>query len=351
MRREIPQVHKKPGTALVLSGGATKAFYFHLGVLKALGVNDVTAMVGSSAGAMVAALVAMGTTVDDLITAVHEREIYVPRLDTIAKSFDSSLLFRLDTCNVARQSAYTGIEALRFFASLPLLWRQDLVAEALDRWIMSQRYAPGFFSADAIENIFKSMMPSNDFRAAEIDLYVTATSLDSHQRAVFNARYAFEDANNYFFTDVPVHQAVRASVSLPGMFEPVSIRGKYYIDGEVKQTLSVDLGLALADRIVISHTYQPLYRNDGQSIRDMGWLTIFKQALHVMLNERIEVWRDIYEHEYPDKHFIWIHPDPEDTEFFLAPEFSFRPEIQKMIIRSGEVAALKALENAAAQGG
>ncbi|MCA9911277.1 MAG: patatin-like phospholipase family protein [Anaerolineae bacterium] len=121
MRREIPQVHKKPGTALVLSGGATKAFYFHLGVLKALGVNDVTALVGSSAGAMVAALVAMGTSVDQLIRAVYEREIYVPHLDRIEKSFDSSLLFRLDAYNLARQSAYTGLEALRFFASLPLL--------------------------------------------------------------------------------------------------------------------------------------------------------------------------------------------------------------------------------------
>ena len=351
MRREIPQVHKKPGTALVLSGGATKAFYFHLGVLKALGIQDFSAMVGSSAGAMVAALVAMGTDVDTLITAVHERKVYVPHLNRIAKSLDSGLLFRLDACNVARQSAYTGFEALRFFVSLPMLWRGDLIAEALDRWVMSQRHAPGFFSADAIEGIFKAMMPSNDFRDADIDLYVTATSLDSHQRAVFNASYAFEDANNHFFTGVPVHQAVRASVSLPGMFEPVNIGGKYYVDGEVKQTLSVDLGLALADRVIISHTYQPLYRDNGHSVRDMGWLAIFKQALHVMLNERIEIWRDIYEHEYAGKHFIWIHPDPEDTEFFLAPEFSFRPEIQKMIIRSGEVAAFKALENAAASGG
>ncbi|MCA9911551.1 MAG: hypothetical protein KC519_23010, partial [Anaerolineae bacterium] len=96
---------------------------------------------------------------------------------------------------------------------------------------------------------------------------------------------------------------------------------------------------------------QPLYRETGNSVRDMGWLAIFKQSLNVALNERIEVWRDIYEHEYPGKQFIWIHPDPEDAEFFLAPEFSFRPEIQKMIIHSGEVAALKALETAAAQGG
>jgi len=351
MRREIPQVHKKPGTALVLSGGATKAFYFHLGVLKALGIADVSALVGSSAGAMVAALVAMGTDVDTLIAAVHDRQVYLPHLDRIAKSLDSGLLFRLDTCNLARQSAYTGLEALRFFVSLPLLWRRDLIAEALDRWVMSQHHASGFFSADAIEDIFKSMMPSNDFSAAAIDLYVTATSLDSHQRAVFNAAYAFEDANNHFFTGVPVHQAVRASVSLPGMFEPVSIGGSYYVDGEIKQTLSVDLGLALADRVIISHTYQPLYRENGQSVRDMGWLAILKQSLHVMLNERIEVWRDIYEHEYTDKHFIWIHPDPDDTAFFLAPEFSFRPEIQKLIIQSGEAAALKALEKAAAQGG
>jgi hypothetical protein len=78
----------------------------------------------------------------------------------------------------------------------------------------------------------------------------------------------------------------------------------------------------------------------------MGWLNIVKQALHIALYERIAAWRDIYREQYPDKEVIWIEPDLEDEEFFLAPEFSFRAEVQKKIIQSGEEAARKALSQA-----
>lgn len=40
---------------------------------------------------------------------------------------------------------------------------------------------------------------------------------------------------------------------------------------------------------------------------------------------------------------LWIQPDPEDSEFFSAPEFSFNPDAQKRMIRCGEIAAFKAL--------
>jgi predicted acylesterase/phospholipase RssA len=162
---------------------------------------------------------------------------------------------------------------------------------------------------------------------------------------VFNGIYDFHHDHNEFMTDVPIHKAVRASISLPGMFEPVKIKNRYYIDGEVRQTLSMDIGLALADRIIISHTYHPLYLPSG-TVRDMGWLNILKQSLHIAFYERIASWRDFYTQQYPDKETLWIEPEPDDEEFFLAPEFSFRPEIQKKMIESGERAALRALEKA-----
>jgi predicted acylesterase/phospholipase RssA len=176
----------------------------------------------------------------------------------------------------------------------------------------------------------------------DIDLYVTATSLDSHERAVFNGLYDFQDDYNHFITDVPIHRALRASISIPGMFEPVKIKNRYYIDGEVRQTLSMDIGLALADRVIISHTYHPLYLTNG-SVHDMGWFNIAKQALQIAFYERIASWRDIYAEQYPEKQVIWIEPQPDDEEFFLAPEFSFRPEVQKQMVECGERAARRAL--------
>lgn len=344
MRRGIPHLEKKPGTALVLSGGGTKAFYFHLGVLRALGLDGVSSIVGTSAGAVAGALLATGSTVDQVIAAVHQREVYAPHLDQVVRSFDSSILFQPSTGNILRQGAYTGIEALRFLWSLPRINTRDLFSEALDRWMLSQNHVPGFFSVGQLEGLFKALLPSNDFRDAMIDLYVTATRLDGRERGVFNAHYDFEEDENAFINDVPIHKAVRASVSIPGLFEPMQIHDRYYIDGEVKQTLSVDIGAALADRIIVSHTYQPLYRDDGSSLRDMGWLTIFKQAVHIVFHERIRVWRELYESSYPDKEFIWITPDHDDAEMFFAPEFSFRRDVQQHILQSGETAARKVLQ-------
>jgi predicted acylesterase/phospholipase RssA len=197
-------------------------------------------------------------------------------------------------------------------------------------------------TASDLEELFRTLLPSNDFRNLDIDLYVPATSLDSHERAVFNGVYDFEDDYNHFMTDVPIHRALRASLSIPGIFEPVKINNKYYIDGEVRQTLSMDIALALADRVIISHTYHPLYLANG-SVHDMGWYNIVKQSLHIALYERIASWRDIYAVQYPEKQVIWIEPSLDDIEFFQTPEFSFRPEVQRQMVECGERAALRSL--------
>lgn len=342
--REIPQLQKKSGTALVLSGGATKAFYFHLGVLKVLNPQDISVIVGSSAGAVVGALIASGTTVDTLITSLYQKKVYLPRFDTWVRMLTSSMLFRPKYRDLAKQSVLTSIEGLKFLLSLPLMFNKDIVAEALDRLITSQSHMSGFFDAVALERLFQSILPSNDFTDTDIDLFVVATALDSSHRAVFNGLYDFEDGENHFMTDVPIHKAIRASTAVPGMFDPIKLKGNYYVDGEVKQTLSADIGVNLADRVIISHTYQPLqFNGSGQSVRDLGWINVVKQSTTKVMHERIRVWHQIYEREHPEKELIWIQPDPEDIEFFLSPEFSFRPEIQKKIIKSGEAAALRVL--------
>jgi predicted acylesterase/phospholipase RssA len=252
-------------------------------------------------------------------------------------------MFKPNLGHWATQGAHTALEGVKFLFSLPLMWNQDIVAEAIDRLVLAQHHAPGFFNASELEDLFKTGLPSNNFANTDIDLYVTATSLDSHERAVFNGLYNFSDGHNQFITDVPIHKAVRASASIPGMFDPVMIRDRYYIDGEVRQTLSMDIGLALADHIVISHTYHPLYLRDKGTLRDRGWVNILKQALHITFYERISVWKEIYAAQYPDKEVLWIEPDPDDEEFFMAPEFSFRPEVHKLLIQRGERAALNAL--------
>lgn len=342
--REIPQLEKKSGCALVLSGGATKAFYFHLGVLKVLRPTNVTAIVGTSAGSVLGTFIAAGASIDTLLGSLHQKRVYVPKFDSWVRTLTSSMLFRPKYKDITKQSLYTTLASIQFFMTLPGLFRKDIVAEALDRLVVSQSHVSGFFDASALEDLFQSLLPTANFADLDTELYIIATGLDNHKRAVFNGRYDFEDETNIFMTDVPIHKAVRASSAIPGMFEPVKIKGDYYIDGEVKQTLSADIGVRLADQVVISHTYQPLFLNGrGTSVRDMGWLSVLKQATSMVFQERISVWRQIYQREHPDKEIIWIEPSPDDIDFFLAPEFSFRSEVQKKMIKSGENAAKRAL--------
>ena len=340
---EFPELQKKSGSALVLSGGATKAFYFHLGVLKVLQPEDISAIVGSSAGAVVGGFIASGATVDNLIMALYQKQVYLPKFDRWVKTLSSTMLFRPKYRGIGWQSLHTGLAGLHFLAGLPRLNNHDVVAEALDMLVHSQTKVSGFLDSSALENLFRTLLPSRDFNNTEIDLYVVATCLDNGHRAIFNGLYEFEKDDDTFMTDVPIHRAVRASASVPGMFEPVKIKGKHYIDGEVKRTLSADIGVSVSDKVIISHTYQPLQLNGHGSVSEMGWVNVLKQSLSIVLYERIARWRQIYEERYPGKEIIWIHPDPEDIDFFLAPEFSFRPEVQKKMIKCGEIAALKAL--------
>lgn len=341
--REIPQLKKKPGTALVLSGGATKAFYFHLGVLKALRQETFTSIVGSSAGALVGAFLASGATVDAMISTLYQREVYFAKLDTWVRTLTSNMLFKPKVTAIVSQIFNTWLSGVHFLTRLPQMVGKDILAEAIDCLFESQVHMDGVFDASALENLVKSILRSTDFAHTETDLYVIGTSLDENRRAIFNGLYDFTDDQNEFMTDVPIHRAVRASSAIPGLFEPVRIKGKYYVDGEIKQTLSADIGVRLADRVVISHTYQPLMLRNQESVRDKGWINVFRQSLSIVFYERINIWRKIYERENPGKEILWIQPDPEDEEFFHAPEFTFRPEVQRKLIDAGEIAALKVI--------
>lgn len=343
--RDLPQLRKKEGTALVLSGGATKAFYFHLGVLKALRPDSVTSIVGSSAGAVLGAFLAAGASVETLLSSLEQKQVYVPKFDAWIQILTSTMLFRPKVQDILHQGVRTVGELAKFVLSLPFIMNKDILAEALDALIYSQDRLIGAFDAVALEDLFRNVLPSSHFSDTEIDLFVTGTNLDRRRRAVFNSRYDFSDDVNDFMTDVPIHQAVRASSAIPGLFEPVKIKDTYYVDGEIQQTLSADIGVRLADQVIVSHTYQPLHLKTG-SVRDLGWMNVIKQSTSVILGERIEIWRQIYQRQNPDKDILWIQPDPEDLDFFLAPDFSFRPEVQKQLIRSGEHAVELALANA-----
>lgn len=162
---------------LVLGSGAAFGFA-HIGVLRVLEREriPIDIIAGSSIGALIGALWASGYNSDDL--------------EKLANSFD-------------RKSAF-----------LNLLGTHD--------------FSPahqGFFKGLQIHRYLKSLLGEKTFQDLNTPMRIVATDLFTSQEIVFD--------------EGPVASALRASISIPGIFRPYQHNGRYLIDGGVIDPLPV----------------------------------------------------------------------------------------------------------------
>lgn len=245
----------KPRVAFVGSGGAAKGIA-HLGVLKAMEELGIAPdiFVGASAGAIAGAFFAQGFGADDMVDWFRP---FWRRQD-------------------------------------PLPMQGRLFLGAPNR---EQRGSPGYllsglFSIDRFERYLAQKLPTNDFRRLERTLLVTAADIDGRGRAVFGRGYEEE---------VPISQAVAASSCVPVLFRPYRIGERYYIDGEVVRTLSIDLAVeAGADVVVISNVYRPhVTRRKQPSLVHRGGAAVARQSLNIILSEKEKRGIDLIHRLYP----------------------------------------------------
>jgi NTE family protein len=245
-----------PRVAFVGSGGATKGIA-HFGVLKALEELGLTpdVFVGASTGAIAGAFFAQGFSADQMV-------------DWLRPPWQ-----RRD-----KEGALKG----RYFLGAPnaAQWRAP-------GWLTS-----GVFSIDRFERFLSERMPVNDFRKLSRPLLVTATDVDGRGRVVFGKGY---------IEDVPISQAVAASSCVPVLFRPYKIGERYYMDGELVRTLSIDLAVeAGADVVVISNVYRPHVTRPGEkSLVHGGMGAMLRQTANVILSEKEKRGIDLIHRLYP----------------------------------------------------
>lgn len=105
------------------------------------------------------------------------------------------------------------------------------------RWTVS-RY--GFASNDRMVTFLKRTLKAGSFEEMRIPLAVTATDFNSGEGVVFHSG--------------PIVDPVRASCAYPGMFLPVNIRGRYFVDGMLSHPVPTQpLREMGADRILAVH--------------------------------------------------------------------------------------------------
>jgi NTE family protein len=250
---------------VAFSGGGAKGIV-HVGALKALENKGVQLLgfSGTSAGAIVASLAAAGFRADELLDANDGSSIFeeLGRIDTRLKRathlFGTTGWLKIRICRALMQLPYLShaIVILLFFIPsiasvlLWLLWPDQflrglafsvlftlVLAVLVYRTALNGLADVGCFR-DALAKLLQhKMFPADATRTVlmrDFDgtafpkLKIVSANLTSQSLQLFSAERS---------PDIPVADAVAASICLPVIFKPWQILGHHYVDGGIVSNL------------------------------------------------------------------------------------------------------------------
>lgn len=202
---ELPQ-HQRPKIGLALSAGGVRGFA-HVGVLEALDNADVPIdmISGTSMGSVVGSLYAAGLPTEKL--------------------WDISTHMSMD--KITSDFNLVGLFQLLFSQKLP--------------------------SSANLVHFFHEQLGDMQFEDMKIPFSCAAMDIKTGERILFNSG--------------PLAIAVRASMNLPGVFEPVQYRHRELVDGAVVDYLPVETVKQMgADYIIASVTPPDFYSKTPQTV-------------------------------------------------------------------------------------
>jgi len=204
---------RKPVIGLALGAGAARGFA-HVGVIKALESQGIKPdlVVGSSAGSVIAALLASGASANEI----------------------NRLALNLDEATIADWG-------------LPFAGRFG-----------------GLIKGDALQNMVNREVQSKTIEQMRIPLGIVATDLQSGKGILFRS------GNTGL--------AVRASCSVPGVFQPATISGKEYVDGGLVAPVPVSYARQMGATLVIAVNIssEPVHQDAS------GTLGVLQQTISIM---------------------------------------------------------------------
>jgi NTE family protein len=185
----------------------------------------------------------------------------------------------------------------------------------------------GLFDNQQVEQFLRKLYTSggrsNDFRDLDRPLSVVAVDLDTGQTVRFGSKG---------YDDVPISKAIQASSALPGLYPPVQIKRRYFVDGALKRTLNASVVLEAGVDLVIG--LNPLVPYDSNralatgkkqlpSLVKSGLPAVLSQTFRALLQSRMQVGLAKYDQAYEHADLMLIEPDPDDGNMFFTNEFSF----------------------------
>ena len=199
---------------LVLSGGGVRGGA-HIGVLKALHEAQIKPafISGTSAGSIVAGLYAYGYTPEEI-------QIIARRLSR--RSFDVD---------------YQGV-----FSSL------------LNIFFSGQPTTSGLIRGDFLERFFYKLTKGIKLKNLKMPLAITAVDINNTDIVIFTSLpTCLLCRNDYVFIhDATLAEAIRASIAIPGIFQPKIFKKMRLVDGGIRANLPVEITRMMGAQKVIA---------------------------------------------------------------------------------------------------
>jgi predicted acylesterase/phospholipase RssA len=310
---------------LALAGGGPEGSIYEIGAVRALDeciegidLNDLDIYVGVSAGAFITACLANNLSTAQMCRAIVKHEPgehpFVP------ENFMSPAIGRF---------VRSGLKVPRLLAEA--FW--DMITHPADSSLfqpltrLSRALPVGVFRNEPIraylEKIFSMHGRTDDFRKLRRKLVLVATDLDSGRSVRFG-----EPGLDH----VPISTAVQASTALPGLYPPVLIDDRHYVDGVLLKTVHASVALEEgADLVFCVNPIVPVdtirsvelgVMRRGRLI-DRGLPTVLAQTFRTMVHSRMGAGLAAYETRYTDKDVLVFEPRRDDYDMFFTNVFSF----------------------------
>jgi len=286
--------------------------------LPTLDFTRLHSYVGVSAGAFVTAGLANGITPREMV------QLFIENEGEDGDALAPGVFMRPALREYASRAATLPAAVLStLWASLRVLrtLRPQRMLSELQR--LSAVIPTGVFDNRAIEHAMRHLLTrpgrSNDFRELNSRLFLIATDLDSGETVEFGS-----PAMNH----VPISQAVQASAALPGMYTPVKIGARHYVDGALNKTLHASSALNAGAKLVIC--VNPLVPFDSTAaaraqshLVERGLPTVLSQTFRALIHSRLEKSLQSYATAYTDARLIVLEPSRGDADLFFSNLFSY----------------------------
>ncbi|MFQ5866715.1 MAG: patatin-like phospholipase family protein [bacterium] len=200
---------------LALGGGGARGLA-HIGVLKVLeeaGIS-INVIAGTSSGALIGALYACG---------YNASSIEKKSLEFLESSEYKRARLEFLKDEIAEESS-KPIKKIISYAKWKLIYNLSLVKLAL-------------VSEKRVKTIVNSILPNKNIEDLRIPFVCVSTDLTSNRELCF--------------TKGPLREAVRASITIPGLFPPLKWEGRRLVDGGAVNLVPVDPAFKLGADLVV----------------------------------------------------------------------------------------------------